>query len=480
MRPSRCSIPPRRFTRVHSSTSGGSRKNSPDSMAWEMRTMSCGTTRPAPRFRCPTSLLPICPSGRPTARPDASSSVRDARSHNLCHTGVRPSSMALPSRPGRKPHPSSTTRTTGGGARMLRVVVILKGMQVSQITPVLLAVLSLATSQARPVASQGGNRYRVSVDNAWFYQDVAGRRIARLARGAILPGGATRNDWMQVLLEGWIFSTSVGPSDRPDFDLLVTRSPNENLRAAPAGPMVAELSQGFGLKRATAPDSAGRWVHVTRQGWVQRSALAPLADIVATRTAAADTSAGSDIVKGGVPPVPRAAVAVDSSRAQPTRVTTLYRAPDGPEAGTVTTDTPLRVLSRNGEWTRVQFEGWVKGGDLQAAPSGVQVGVTAAELRAEPQRYLGQMLRWRLEFIAVQKADDLRPDIPGGATYLLARGPLPERGFVYVIVPEAKLASVHSLTPLVTLQIIARVKSGRSRYLGNPVVELITLEEGAS
>src|SRR3989475_7483748 len=160
--------------------------------------------------------------------------------------------MALPSRPGRKPHPSSTTRTTGGGARMLRVVVILKGMQVSQITPVLLAVLSLAPP---PAAAQGGNRYRVNVDNAWFYQDVAGRRIARLARGALLTGSATRNAWIQVTLEGWIFATSVGRSDRPDFDLLVTRAPNENLRAAPAGPLVAELSQGFGLKRAP-PDSA--------------------------------------------------------------------------------------------------------------------------------------------------------------------------------------------------------------------------------
>src|ERR1041385_9229594 len=40
-------------------------------MACEMRTMSCGTTRPAPRFRWPTSLLPICPSGSPTASHDA-------------------------------------------------------------------------------------------------------------------------------------------------------------------------------------------------------------------------------------------------------------------------------------------------------------------------------------------------------------------------------------------------------------------------
>ncbi len=146
-------------------------------------------------------------------------------------------------------------------------------MQVSQIVRALLVVASLATPG--PAASQVASRYRVNADNAWFYQDVAGRRIARLARGAVLAGGATRNDWMQVTLEGWIFATSVGRSDRPDFDLLVTRAPNENLRAAPAGPLVAELAQGFGLKRSP-PDSAGRWLHVTRDGWVQRSALAPL------------------------------------------------------------------------------------------------------------------------------------------------------------------------------------------------------------
>ncbi len=355
-------------------------------------------------------------------------------------------------------------------------------MQVSRIVPSLLAVLSLASPAGRgqAAAAQGAGRYRVTADNAWFYQDVAGRRIARLARGVMLTaGGATRNDWIQVTLEGWIFGPSVGPSDRPDFDLLVTRAPNENLRAAPAGPLVAELAQGFGLKRAS-PDSSGRWVHVTRDGWVQRSALAPVADVVATRTADASDNV-ADTGKGGLTPGSRPGAdttRVDSTRAQPVRMTTLYRAPDGPEAGTIATETPLRVLSRNGEWTRVQFEGWVKGGDLQAAPAGVQVGVTAAELRAEPQRYVGQVLRWNLEFIAIQKADELRPDIPKGASYVLARGPLPERGFVYIIVPENRLAAFQALTPLAPIQVIARVRNGRSRYLGNPVVDLISLEGG--
>jgi len=350
-------------------------------------------------------------------------------------------------------------------------------MQVSQIIPTLLAALSLATPQA--AEAQNRTRYRVSADNAWFYQDVAGRRIARLAAGAVVTtSGATRNDWMQVTLDGWIFSTSVGRSDRPDFDLLVTRSPNENLRAAPAGPLVAELAQGFGLNRVRG-DSGGRWVHVTRDGWVQRTALTPIADVSVTRTAdPSDTAAD----QGGLTPGPRpgADSSVDSTRAQPMRMTTLYRTPDGPEAGTLAAEIPLRVLSRNGEWTRVQFEGWVKGGELQAAPAGVLVGVTAAELRAEPQRYAGQVVRWRLEFIAIQKADDLRPDIPSGSSYVLARGPLPERGFVYVIVPDIKLPALRALTPLVTMQITARVRNGRSRYLGNPVVELISLEGGAT
>src|SRR5207247_1826689 len=101
--------------------------------------------------------------------------------------------------------------------------------------------------------------------------------------------------------------------------------------------------------------------------------------------------------------------ASDPNRVESARRTVLYRAPEGPPTGTLAPSAPLRVLGRSGDWTRVQIEGWVKSGDLQAAPAGVLVGVTAAELRADPQRYVGQVLRWTLQFIAVQKADELRP-----------------------------------------------------------------------
>src|SRR5256884_256479 len=288
MRPRRCSVPPRPFTRVHSSTSGGDRKKSPDVMACEIRTMSCGTTRPAPRFKCPTSLLPIWPSGSPTASPDALRSVRGARLQRRCQTGVSPSSTALPSRPGRKPQPSSTIRTTG--VRGPRLFAILEGMQSSRALRALPVVLWLVPSLS--IAAQA--RYRVTTDGAWFYQEPEGKRLARLARGTIVVGGESQEAWQGVTLEGWIFASSVGPTPRAGYDLAVSRAPEENLRSAPAGALIARLPQGFVLTRV-AEGTAGRWVHVTRAGWVERSAVETLAQV-----ASSDTGSG----RSAPPPPP--------------------------------------------------------------------------------------------------------------------------------------------------------------------------------
>jgi len=342
-----------------------------------------------------------------------------------------------------------------------------------------LRALPVALLVVAPLASQA--RYRVTADNEWFYQAAEGRRLAQIARGAEVQGGAIQGDWITVTLDGWIFASSVGPSPKPEFDLAVTPDGGENLRAAPGGALVGHLAKGFGLKQVA---TQTRWVRVQRQGWMKRASLLPLASVSTTTTPAGDsdtTTAGltpgrrPGVTPPVTPPASDSAV-VDPSKAQPNRRTTLYRAPDGPPAGAITSETPLRVLSRSGEWARVQFEGWVKTSDLQTNTPGVLVGVSAAELRTDPARFQGQVLKWRLQFIAVEIADDLRPDVPDGATYLLARGPSPEHGFVYVVVPDAKKALVASLAPLANIEITARVRVGRSRYLGNPVVDLMSLE----
>src|SRR4051794_14022074 len=85
-----------------------------------MRVRSCLTTAPAPRLRCPTSLLPIWPSGRPTALPPAVSCVCGYLAQSASNTGVSARSTALPGPGGAMPHPSRMTSTTLATGRVIR------------------------------------------------------------------------------------------------------------------------------------------------------------------------------------------------------------------------------------------------------------------------------------------------------------------------------------------------------------------------
>src|ERR1051325_408827 len=67
-------------------------------------------------FRCPTSEFPICPSGRPTARPEASSVVHGQSRKRASKRGFSAAAMALYSVSRRQPKPSRTMRMTKGRA----------------------------------------------------------------------------------------------------------------------------------------------------------------------------------------------------------------------------------------------------------------------------------------------------------------------------------------------------------------------------
>src|SRR5207247_4589877 len=92
-----------------------------------------------------------------------------------------------------------------------------------------------------------------------------------------------QGDWQGVTREGWIFTTSVGPTARAGYDVAVTRAPEENLRSAPAGALVGKLPQGFLLNRV-AEATTDRWVHVTRTGWVEQSDVEALQQVASART----------------------------------------------------------------------------------------------------------------------------------------------------------------------------------------------------
>ena len=328
--------------------------------------------------------------------------------------------------------------------------------------------LVLALGAAVPLTAQ--TRYQVNTAGAWLHDSAGGKRLARLAKGTLLDAGNAQGPWLPVTLDGWIWGKSVGPGAQGENDLLVTAPLGENLRDRAKGAVVAQLPHGFALQRL---DSGRAWIHVRRAGWVSSALMTAVGQVATTVSSAPPRDSGA-----APPPVP-APSPLDTSgfrTAVPLQRADLYGAPGGTVTGAVSAPTPLKVVAHSGEWTRVQLDAWVKTSDLAAAPTGVLEGVSAAELRADPTRYAGQVVRWRLQFVAVETADDLRPDIPDGSTYLLTRGPTPERGFVYVIVPESKKAAVAALAPLTDLEITATVRVGKSHFIGNPIVDLLSFE----
>jgi hypothetical protein len=132
------------------------------------------------------------------------------------------------------------------------------------------------------------------------------------------------------------------------------------------------------------------------------------------------------------------------------------------------------VVGRSGEWIRIQLEGWVRDIDLEAGSGGALTGITAAEVRSDPARYVGRTVEWRLQVIAVQTADELRTEMPRGQSYLLTRGPLPEPGFVYVTVTESQAAEFRALPALEDLILRVTIKAARTKYLTTPVVEFVS------
>jgi hypothetical protein len=151
----------------------------------------------------------------------------------------------------------------------------------------------------------------------------------------------------------------------------------------------------------------------------------------------------------------------------------LLRAPDGDTLGTVSGKATARVVARTDGWARVLVEAWVRESDLAPADDSALAGVTAAEVRGGGNTYVGRLLRWTVQLIALQTADELRRDMPQGQRYLLARGPLPEMGFVYVLLTPEQARALDALDPLTLVTILGRVRTARSQYLGNPILELI-------
>jgi hypothetical protein len=324
---------------------------------------------------------------------------------------------------------------------------------------------------------------------ASLHKDPDGVPLVTLPAGAPVEAGRTRGGWNEATVEGWIYTNSTERTRRDGYDLVVTTDAGENLRRSPNGPLLGRVREGTLLERVA---QKGKWTRVRRNGWIPKQALrTPAARQSAARqqAAAPQQPAARRPVTTGATAAGAASSASGSGatsaqpaggpeRVQTARETALGATPAGGTLGTLQAGTPARIVARSGDLVKVQVEGWIPADAVAASDSTALVGVSAAEVRAEPTRFVGQTLEWRLQVIAVKTADELRSEMPPGQPYLLTRGPLPEPGFVYVIIPSAQAAAFQALPPLQEVVLRVAIRAARTRFLTTPVAELVSVVSG--
>lgn len=309
---------------------------------------------------------------------------------------------------------------------------------------------------------------RVAREN--FRAAPSGPILAEVVSDAELPLGDRRDRWREATLEGWVWAASLREEREDGHDMIVSASAGENLRTSPNGPIVARLRTGMRVDRVEDRD---RWVRVRRNGWVWEPSL-----VVET----------AELTPPPVPPGTAAATATappsTRARAEPAGEftvaggggSTVLENPGGDTLASVAPGATVQVLAREGNWARVRVEGWTFAASLSAGDTvggAVLRDVTAAELAEAPERFRGRLVEWTIQFIALQEAEQFRTDFLEGEPFMLARGPGDETGFVYVAVPPDRVEEVSRLTPLERVRVLARVRSARSSLTGAPVLDLL-------
>jgi len=294
------------------------------------------------------------------------------------------------------------------------------------------------------------------------------RVLAQLRVGGGVRILASKPGWTQVAVEGWLHVSVLGPK-RDSFALSV-KSPNGALMRAAAdraAPVVAQLQDGMGLEQVQRTE---QWARVRRTGWVLSKAL----------------KAGAPPAPVAVAPVPPPALPPPAAMAPaPTtppeslpgdvavsRRTKILTAPTGQQLGTLDSATRLVTGVSERGWVKVTLEGWVKQADLIPLDSAPISAISAADLRTDPDKYLGRTVRWVVQVIAMQTADPLRKGLSPDEPYLLMRGPGSESSLLYVALPPSLVELAKSLKPLSTVVILAKVRVGRSEPSGVPILDL--------
>lgn len=305
-----------------------------------------------------------------------------------------------------------------------------------------------------------------------FRQTAGGKRLGTVMEGVELRVEETEGRWTRVVLEGWIWTPSVSTTSRGGFDRVVSSPGGENLRggASVEAGIVARLLPGFLLEFV---EQRGRWSRVRRTGWVATSSVAAVGTGAVgggePSGGAGDEERG-DEGAGSVPATPGETAEVGTASVG------LLLSPEGDTVAVVRPGSQLAVLERREGWARVRVDGWVPVGDLvRLDADSAAADLSAADLEANPEQFRDRRVRWTVQFISLERAEAVRTDFYEGEPFILARAPDPSHGFVYLAVPEPLLPRVRELRPLQSIEVLARVRTGRSALMGVPVLELVTI-----
>jgi hypothetical protein len=354
-----------------------------------------------------------------------------------------------------------------------------------------------------------------------------GKAIGSVRPGVELRVLETKGAYARVSVGGYVERTRLTSQRSSATTRVGNRSVIVRSKGNASAKSVASLDAGTAVDIETSSAPKG-WVRVTRIGWVLRSALERPATtasskptttkrtVVSSKTAAtpsrkssggevapptpsapkataprAKSSAGARVTAGSSStapanvsaPVPAAAVESTAGAARvssdsmlvPTANVALRSAPDARALATLTPGANLVPLARERGWVRVRLEGWVPEKDVAPADTTIRTGVSAADLRSDPQGSRGKVVRWSVQILATQKADALRRDLNPDETYLLARGPYEENALLYLVVPPSLMSGVKSIPELSQAMITARVRTGRSELVGVPILDILTI-----
>ncbi len=329
-----------------------------------------------------------------------------------------------------------------------------------RLTLLLAAITALAA--AAPLEAQSARR-AIGSDTE-LLKEPSGTALARLGRGAPVLAGAIKGNWQEVTLEGWVIGNAMRDDKRDGFDVAVNLAVGTPIRAALGAGVTLGLARAGALFDRVEVKSG--WIHVRRTGWVPKSAVEATAK--APAAAPPPPAPAKTVVAAPAPaPVPTPAL---SSSVTIAAGTALAAQAGGPPVGTLEAAVRGEVVEHRAGWSRVRIDAWVRDAAIGVSSAG---GISAAEIRADPDKYLGQTVDWSLQVIAVQKADELRPELPLGQPYVLARGPLPETGFVYLLVKPEEAERFKVLAPLARVQVRATIRAGKSRFLPTPVLTFV-------